>query len=85
MAANDPGPDDTIGVRVERLLERLRPIFAHTEPELQGAVLAELLALWVAGHYQGGIAVMEKALAMHIEVVRQLVGLNIEALQEAGL
>ena len=38
---------------------------------VQGAVLAELLARWLAGHFPRDFR--EELLAMHIDVVRQLI------------
>jgi uncharacterized membrane protein YfbV (UPF0208 family) len=46
-------------------------------PQLQGAVLADLLALWLAGHMAEGekrtAQLREQMLAMHLDVVRKLV------------
>lgn len=40
--------------RVEPIIERLRPVvfpaLAGQPPELQGAVLGDLVAIWLAGH-----------------------------------
>ena len=35
---------------IYELIERIRPILAGHPPEVQGAVLADLNALWLCGH-----------------------------------
>jgi hypothetical protein len=54
---------------------------AHVPPEIQGAVLAELLSLWVAGFYQGGDAAMWGMLEMHMGMVRKFVPVNVNILK----
>jgi hypothetical protein len=66
---------------VSPLVDRIRPLLAGHEPAVQGAVLADLLAIWLAGHlYPGDAAataeLREDVLRMHIEAVRALVPLN---------
>lgn len=34
----------------DEIVERIRPLLANKDPALQGMVLADLLAVWVAGH-----------------------------------
>lgn len=51
--------------------------------EIQGAALAELLSIWLAGHIIQGDpaktdALRESLLEMHIGVVRELVPVNAE-------
>jgi hypothetical protein len=62
------GPRD-----VEHLSNRIKPLLAGKSPELQGAVLADLLALFIAGHHPG---LREEILLLHIEAVRALVEPN---------
>ncbi len=68
----EPDPHD-----VEPIVERIRPLLAGHRPEIQGAVLADLLATWLAGHMgEGADRVREELLRMHIEMVRKLIPVN---------
>jgi hypothetical protein len=67
--------------RVEALVARIKPIMAHQQREIQGAVLAELLSIWLAGHYQGGPECIEAMLNLHVDMVRKLIPLNINLLK----
>ena len=40
--------------KVKMLTDRISPILHGHNPEIQGAVLAELLATWLAGHVVPG-------------------------------
>jgi hypothetical protein len=53
--------------------ERVKPLLAGHPPEVQGAVLADLLAIWLVGHAP---ALREQMLALHIEMVRELIEPN---------
>jgi len=60
------------------LVEQIRPILATRDEDVQSAALAELLALWIAGHTAGppGQTVYqwrEELLQKHIELVRKLI------------
>ena len=60
------------------LVEQIRPILATRDEGAQGAALAELLAVWIAGHTAGppGQTVhqwREELLQEHIELVRKLI------------
>ena len=73
--------DTTLSIEaVRRIVERIRPYLAHADPAIQGAVLAELLSLWLAGHYLGGHEAIEALLTAHIDMVRRLTAVNVEAL-----
>jgi len=57
------------------------PLLAGKEPQVQGAVLADLVARWIAGHFVPGSQwathrVRERFLNLHIETVRKLVPVN---------
>jgi len=58
---------------VDRIVETIRPLLAGKPPELQGAVLADLLAMFIAGHHPG---LREEILTLHIAAVRELVPPN---------
>jgi hypothetical protein len=52
----------------------------HGRPrEIQGAVLADLLAIWIAGH---GPLIRDAVLAMHIDSVRALIKPNARIVAE---
>jgi hypothetical protein len=59
------------------IAQQIRPLLAGQAREVQGAVLAELLAMWIAGHHRCGDAVMAQVLEQHYRVVRDLVPINI--------
>lgn len=48
---------------------RIRPLLAGKEPEIQGAVLADLVSLWVAGWHED---LRDDAFERWIELVRRL-------------
>jgi hypothetical protein len=50
--------------------DRIKPLLAGKGADVQGAVLADLLSIWLAGH---PAEMREEILAMHIEYVCQLV------------
>lgn len=64
-------PQDTID-----LVEKIRPLLAGHDPRIQGAALADLLAIWLAGHVIATPEDRDALLALHIEYVRQLVPIN---------
>ena len=43
----------SLGAEVDALRDRISQILAGEEPELQGAVINELAAIWIAGHRVG--------------------------------
>ena len=70
-----PTPDEVLAVA-----ERIKPILANHHPTLQGAVLAELLSIWIAGHVADTSAnsakLRREMLKMHVEQVRKLIPVN---------
>ena len=62
--------DPTLGAEI---VDRIRPILGGHHPAVQGAVLADLLAIWLAGHQAD---LREALLDVHIEKVRELVPVN---------
>lgn len=65
---------------VGRLVEAIRPILAGKPAPITGAALADLLAIWLAGHFAGGddenATVREELLTNHVRVVRKLIPVN---------
>jgi hypothetical protein len=62
---------------VRELVERMRPILAGHHPAAQGAALADMLAMWLAGHEA---SLREPLLNAHVVAVRRLVPVNVEAM-----
>jgi hypothetical protein len=63
------------------LVKKIRPLLAGKDPSVQGAVLADLLAMWLAGHVQLGDPkatkrIREEMLEMHIVGVKALIDVN---------
>ena len=58
---------------VTEIVDRIRPILGGHHPAVQGAVVADLLAIWLAGHQAD---LREALLDVHIEKVRELVPVN---------
>ena len=65
---------DERAVMVDQICAAIAPLLRGFPPEVQGAVLAELTAMWLAGH-MGGDAVRyrEELLDMHITTIRKLI------------
>jgi len=66
--------------QVDVLLDRIAPTLAGESIEMQGAVVADLAALWIAGHrVRGdraeGDRLRESLLEMHTKHVRELVAM----------
>jgi hypothetical protein len=66
---------------VVALVAILRPLLAGRAKEVQGAALADLVSIWLAGHViRGDPAATERwrkdVLAMHVETVRLLLPIN---------
>lgn len=71
--------------QVQVLLRQIGPKLAGKPPQVQGAVLADLLATWLAGHVVQGnakrtAALRKEVLAFHLKTVRQLVPENAKAI-----
>jgi hypothetical protein len=61
--------------------ERIKPLLAGHDPAVQGAVLADLVGLWLAGFQVAGDpdatrTLRATLLADHCSVVRQLTAVN---------
>jgi hypothetical protein len=65
----------------EKLVQSIRPLLAGRSPQTQGAALADLLAIWLAGHVVEGNpaetdTLRDELLEAHIEAVRRLIPIN---------
>lgn len=63
-----PLPDD-----VGALVDEIKPLLAGHSPALQGAVLADLVSIWIAGHHPKLRKIM---FDMHVMAVPRLVEIN---------
>ena len=68
--------------QLDALLDRIAPILAGQSLEMQGAVVSDLAALWIAGHRVAGNRadgdlLREELLRMHAEHVRELVAMYV--------
>ena len=55
------------------LVDFIKPILANNPPEVQGAVLADLLAIWLSGHAP---FTRDKILQAHIQGMWDLIAIN---------
>lgn len=71
-----PKSDDA--TRVLAIARKIAPLLAGNPPQIQGAVLAELLSLWLAGHHPD---IREEVLQLHIMHMRPLIEPNAAAIR----
>ena len=82
--------ETTQAEEVEALVNAVRPLFAGKPTGIQGAALADLLAIWLAGHViRDDPAATERiradVLEAHLIAVRALVPVNYAGLIEPEL
>jgi hypothetical protein len=68
-------------LQVEQIVRRIKPILAHNPPDIVGAALADLLAIWLASHIViddlGETAAMrDRLIESHVAMVRELIPIN---------
>jgi hypothetical protein len=73
---------------IAAIVERIKPLLAGQPPELQGVVLADCMAIWLAGHHVAGDAeatrkMRAELLAMHCSAVRELTEINAKIMNQA--
>jgi len=66
---------------IDRLVEQIMPILAGHHEAIQSGVLADLLSMWLAGHFIEGSAkktakLREQLLRDHMQLVRKLIPVN---------
>jgi MoxR-like ATPase len=83
MVDRDKDQAEEQAEEVVELVEQIRPLLAGRSPEVQSAVLADLLALWLAGHQAldaAGATAIDKVRAQllqnHMELVLSLIPIN---------
>ena len=79
--------EDEEGEEVLELTERISPLLHGNPPGVQGAVLAELVARFVAGHFhddgkEASAKVRRSVIADFVKLVRGLVPFHVEAVNE---
>jgi hypothetical protein len=71
------------------LVSAVKPFFVGESPQVQGAALADLTALWVAGHVtpdpRKTHAYWERTLALHLEGIWKLIPINYAGIVEPKL
>jgi hypothetical protein len=76
-------------VKSQEICAKIAPLLANNEPEVQSAALADLTAMWLAGHFvnndrAGTHKLRQLLLHEHIKLIQQLIPLNEQKLL-AGL
>jgi len=66
----------------DALLDLIKPLLAGQSPEVQGAVINDLAAIWIAGHRVPGDRgegdrMRDELLELHAEHVRELVAMYV--------
>jgi hypothetical protein len=66
---------------IAAIVAQIKPLLAGKPPDMQGAVLADLLAIWLAGHTVTGDQaatneLREDVLGMHLTQMRPLIAVN---------
>jgi hypothetical protein len=58
----------------DRISDKIKPFLAGHPPEVQGAVLADMLAIFLAGHIGPGVDLLrEQLISQHVATARELV------------
>jgi hypothetical protein len=66
---------------IQKLFDHVRPQFGGYKPQVVGAALADLTALWLAGHYvaddpEATRGLRGDLLRLHITMIKQMIGPN---------
>ena len=84
MSAKPPKVDDAMVETVKERVAMIRPHLAGLHHAIQGAVLADLMAMWIAGHYKAGPKTLEQLLDFQLEEIHKLIPHNIEIIKGRG-
>lgn len=72
---NDNDKDfGSMATRAMEIVKQIEPLLAGAGPDIQGAVLADLLATWLAGH---PAEMREDMLQLHLEAMQPLIELAV--------
>jgi len=79
------GPAMKTAQEILELVEKIKPLLAHNDPQVQSAVLAELLSIWLVGFHisddrEATEQLRAELLARHCELVRELTAVNAKML-----
>jgi hypothetical protein len=71
----------TAAVLSQELITKIAPLLADNDPAVQSAALADLTAMWLAGHFMnndlaGTHKLRQLLLHEHIKLIQQLIPLN---------
>jgi hypothetical protein len=66
--------------RAVRVAEKIKPLLAGLPPEVQGAVLGQLVAIWSAGHHP---SIRDERWRDLVMLIRELTPVEIEIMIEA--
>lgn len=64
--------DNTVR-EIEKAVSAIKPLLAGREPEVQGAIMCELLAIWLAGHAP---IIRDAVLETHVKLVREMIPIS---------
>jgi hypothetical protein len=70
-----------LSAQSDEIVDKIRPMLAGLSPPLQGIIVAELTAIWIAGHQP---EVREGIIRMQDEAVRELVTIWHQRMWPAG-
>jgi len=78
-----------MSLRSQELVDQITPILYGHNSEVQGATLADLLSMWLAGHHVLGDrertqALREQMLDFHVDHVRILIPINEAIARDEG-
>ena len=73
---------------VAEAVDKIKPILAGRSADIQGAILADLLSMWVAGHFIPGDPrktdeLRRDVLAFHLSMIPTLIEINAKILGTA--
>ena len=82
MSAGEADDPAAFTEEADALLDLIKPLLAGQSPEVQGAVINDLAAIWIAGHRVPGDRgegdrMRDELLELHAEHVRELVAMYV--------
>lgn len=84
--SEDDDKAEQLAQECQELVKQIRPMLAGRDRRVQSSVLADLLSIWLAGHFAGSAeaneALREELLEAHLALVRDLIEPNEEMILE---
>ena len=74
-------PNDVDAADVDRIVEAIRPIIGGKPPQIQGAVIADLLSIFIAGHHP---LIRDQVMKETVDCARSLIEPNVHLLFPDG-